>query len=170
VFHTGPVPVVGVGDRDLVVTMWAKLAGRVGVRQEGDVWVVPGWLLGGHRLAVPLHLSDPTPPPAEGEAMLERVRAGLGLQQWRAQEHVVGVRDASGQGAAGEIRRAGTFVLQGLPVPGVDFDAALEPPTAAVTVRLVNENGRVDLQGSVVDPTRLPVRITSVRLTRRAPR
>jgi len=170
VFRTGPVPVVGVGERDLAVTMWAKLAGRLGVQQDGDAWVVPGWLLGGHRQAVPLHLSDPEPPPAEGETLLARATAGLALQQWHAQEAVVGVRGAPGRGAVGEIRRAGTFVLQGLPVPGVDFDAALEPPTSGVTVDLVSENGRVDLQCVVANTTRLPVRITAVRLTRRAPR
>jgi hypothetical protein len=170
VFRTGLVPVVGAGEHDIAVTMWAKLAGRLGVRQDGDAWVVPGFWLGGHRQAMPLHLNDPQAPPAEGEALLERVKSGLALQQWRAQEHVVGVRDAAGRSVVGEIRRTGTFVLQGLPLPDADFDCAPEPPTAGVTFTLVAEPGRVDLRGVVAEGARLPMQVAAVRLTRRARR
>jgi len=158
VFRTGMVPVVGAGEHDLAVTMWARLAGRIGVRQEGNAWIVPGWLLGAHRQQVPLHLHDPAAPRVEGEPGLLRAQAGLALQQWVTEQRAVGVLDTSGQGASGqgasgpgasgpgvvgEIRRAGAVVLQGLPVPAGDYELSLDPPTAGVTLALVREDGTV---------------------------
>ncbi len=163
--RTGPVAVRGEGERDLEVTLWVRLGGRVGLRAIGNsgAFELPGYLLGCHRQPVPFHRYEPDPPPPTPD----RLAAAAAMLGWAEAQRAVGVRRANGAVAA-RFDATGRFVVEALPLPtDRAFDIAFEPADAAVRLELrptrVAGGAGMDLVVTVPEAADLPVVVDRIR-------
>ncbi len=182
VFRTGPVPVVGLGNQDLKLTLRVRTDGKLGVQRDGAVWRVPGCLLASHRQPMPFHFYEQQRLPSEPVALQQLLVAAAAMLQWWQAEAVVGVLDPASGTVVAEVRTAAAFGLQELELPAGDYTLVAEPPTAALELRLVRRDGQpceragaafrltdaqaVDLVAAVVPGTPLPLQVRAVRLQR----
>ena len=182
VFRTGPVPVVGLGDQDLKLTLRVRTDGKLGVRREGEEWRVPGWLLASHRQPMPFHLYEQDRLPQDPAARQPILVAAAAMLQWWQAEAVVGVLQADRGSVVAEVRAPGTFGLQDLTLPAGDYTLVAEPPIAGLDLRLVRRDGQAcersgaafclpnamatDVVLTIAPGTALPLQVREVRLQR----
>jgi len=180
--RTGPVSVVGQPEpQDIKITLRVRTAGRLGVRHDGDRWIVPGWLLTTHRQPVPFRFHEQQRLPQEPAELARVLRAAAAMKQGWEEEAAVGGFDAAAGGVVGEVREPARILFDGLLLPAGAYATALAPPVAGVTVQLVRGGaacerregrvvvpaaGPVDVVVEVGSDTALPLRLGELVLTR----
>lgn len=128
VFRTGVVPVLGEPAQDLAVTMRVRLHGRVGMRQEGDGWRIPGYLLAGHRQPQAFHEHEPQRRPTDPAALVAFLQQAQAMWTWHQQQAAVGVLDEALGAVVGELRQPASLMLDGLSLPAGRYTMVAEPP------------------------------------------
>jgi hypothetical protein len=180
--RTGPVPVIGQREpQDIEITLRVRTVGRLGVRHEGERWIVPGWLLTTHRQPVPFHFHEPQRLPQDPAALVRVAQAGAAMKRWWEAAAAVGVFDAAAGGVVGEVRKPVRLLLDGLQLPAGAYETALAPPVAGVTVQVLRGGtacerrdgrvvlpaaGPVDVAVEVGSDAALPLRLCELVLTR----
>jgi len=132
VFRTGVVPIVGEPAQDLTVTMRVRLRGRAGVRQEGDAWRIPGYLLTGHRQPQAFHEHEPQRRPTDPAQLARYLQQAQAMWSWYQQQAAVGVYDALMGAVIGELRQPAPLLLEGFALPAGQYTLVAEPPVDGI--------------------------------------
>ncbi|HEX5053310.1 MAG TPA: hypothetical protein VFZ65_16155 [Planctomycetota bacterium] len=187
-FHTVAVENGDDAPRNLRVTMWLRLASRIGIADlHADTAIVrvPGYLLASYRQ--PYSFRAAAERAAAGDADRERLQHDLAAgASWWLDAAVVGVLGDHAR-LVGQVRRPGRHVVSGVPLPGGRYsviDDSLPPGVAVhlagadgdelpgehgawVVAAHAGEHSLVDIVCSVPDTVTLPMSIAAIELRRR---
>ncbi|MCA8949105.1 MAG: hypothetical protein KDE27_06370, partial [Planctomycetes bacterium] len=143
----------------LTTYLWVRVEGRAGVARSDGRLEIPGHLLGGYRLPMPL-IARYEPQTPERRAELVRLAERLGPQR------AFGVVPAAGGALELRIRRAASVALElELPADAGAWHARVEPEAELdVAIEVDGANGRVTLTPRA--GAELPIAVRQIVLTR----